>query len=144
MRKRETAPQMTKLEILHELFESDKGYIKNPTTRGMTTNGHCIYRTDEGKRCAVGKCVSNHYIGKVAKLAASAGNITKKLREVHGISVPDLDTVLLKKYRGHEPHFWSLIQSFHDSSANWGDYHSPKLTSNGSKRLKDLKERLSE
>lgn len=139
-------PQMTKLEIIDELFTN--GYAKDPSTRGVikkTINKGtqyerekelCVYRNDKGNRCAVGKCVNNLYIGRIAEFEGDVADLEGHAEEELGTT---LDGILFKKYRGHERAFWSALQSFHDVDGNFND---EGLTGYGEGRLEELKEKF--
>tara|TARA_R110000868_G_scaffold55232_3_gene171864 strand:+ start:3219 stop:3617 length:399 start_codon:yes stop_codon:yes gene_type:complete len=126
-------PQMTKLEIIDELITN--GYAKDPSTRGVAIGGlTCAYRnSDTGNRCAVGKCISDQYIGEFSDFQGSVKSLENHLAANNNLN---LDDILIEKYRGHEVEFWQSLQVFHDKTYNFNDVG---LTENGVKRLEFLR-----
>ena len=123
-------PQMTKLEIFHELFTN--GYMLDPNTKGYDKeSSQCQYRTDDGRRCAVGKAISNPHITKVATCTAEVGGLDNFVK--HQMGLPSLDSIMFKKYRGHHINFWSSLQGFHDAHLSENG-----MTESGSYRYRQL------
>lgn len=123
-------PQMTKEEIIYQLFEGENGYIKKPETRAMYEGGTCSYKTEDGRMCAVGKCLN-----------ALGHKYGRNNYPIHGMISEDagehtLDDILLKKYRGHSIDFWSQLQSLHDSDDYWD---SNGFRAAGENRLREIK-----
>jgi len=93
---------LSMLEILDETIEY---YTHNP--RGITNEEVCLYLTEDGKKCAVGRCLIE---GKVP--IEFQGGVYSLLRKY--------GTVLLKpQYRSHQRAFWSDLQTLHDRSHYW-------------------------
>jgi hypothetical protein len=111
--------QMTKLEIIHELFESETGYINNPDSRAYVAGQGCRYLHTNGKRCAVGKCITNKYIKAVSEHIGGATNIASGMRIEGYKEITSHDDVMFKKYRGHEATFWRDLQHLHDGGLYW-------------------------
>lgn len=126
---------MTKLEIINELIVN--GYAKDPSTRGYSeAEMGCVYRTPEGNRCAVGKCINNIHIAKVAEVFDDVYGLDCTLADEFGLT---LDEAMFKKYRGHEIEFWGALQLFHDADANFTE---EGLSNLGKDNLERLKERF--
>lgn len=125
---------MTKLKILEETVEF---YSENP--RSIGENGFCVYFHEDGRRCAVGRCIDlkkkDQFLEMLDGLvrrkvyAGFSGNAL-----VNAGMIPDLDSFLEEKYKGHSSEFWEEIQQFHDHCANWevdgelSDYGRYELT----------------
>lgn len=122
-------PQLTKKQILFELFEGKNGYINNPESRAIGMDGKCKYLADDGNQCAVGKCMLNKWQKMFPGLEIGVLGVVNKIKQVRlddftlsnygSVSQEDMDAVLLKRYRGHEVYFWGILQNLHDVSVNW-------------------------
>lgn len=124
-----------KVEIIEEIAS-----FYNSTNRGYF-DGNCAYNTHDGRKCAVGRCMTDEGIekfgncsGGVKSLAASASeeNTGKYLFSDSDSANEHLDSLLKEEYRGHEIFFWDDLQSFHDAAHNWNE---DGLTEDG-KRVK--------
>ena len=97
----------SKLEIINEtanFYTSENRAVGQPS---------CMYLTDDGKRCAVGRCLREdldvkNFDGDVHDL-------------ITDFEVPDIDDLLKEKYKGHSEEFWLELQNFHDISGNWNE-----------------------
>ena len=49
--------QKTTVEIIEETAN-----FYNLTNRGLNPFGDCVYRTDDGKMCAVGRCLRDDFV----------------------------------------------------------------------------------
>lgn len=93
---------LSMLEILDETIEY---YTHNP--RGITDEGVCLYLTEDGKKCAVGRCLVEGRIPTTFE-----GGINSLVRKY--------GTFLLRpQYRGHTEAFWADLQGLHDRAENW-------------------------
>ena len=105
---------MTETEIIKETRDY---YAEDPADRrGISRGTQCEFVTDNGKRCAVGRCMTDEAID-VINCGGGIG----------GDSLPALDALLKKngiemfkpEYRGKDFEFWFHLQEFHDPTANW-------------------------
>ncbi len=94
----------TKLEILNETVE----YYSQLGRRALRSDGSCVYKTLDGRMCAVGRCMlSPEDYGRPGIITLCLG-------------LPEtLDSMLKPEYRGHLPGFWSSLQRLHDSAKHW-------------------------
>jgi hypothetical protein len=124
-------PQMTKLEIIEELF--DNHFVKNPKKRGMTIGGtSCVYyNPDTRNKCAVGMCLTTKALSRIGR-ATFSGGVTQLDKMFNN----DLDSAMKPQYRGHENAFWMSLQQLHDDDYYWFDNH---FTAYGEERLAELK-----
>lgn len=109
---------MTKLEIINETVLA----YADPSNRGLTPNGLCCYITDDGKMCAVGRCMTDPepWFGGIT-------TITRNQQRPH-------DSFLKPQYHGHSLQFWEELQYFHDNRNFWtptglSDLGQQRLTS---------------
>ena len=116
---------MTKLEIIEQLF--DNGYCLNPSTRALDEDENCQYYLEDGRQCAVGKCMKDPK--KFEDTITSVG------------CLENLETELKPEYQGHSIEFWDKLQGMHDCQYNWGE---AGLTERGVTRLNELKQMYSE
>ena len=93
---------LSMLEILDETIEY---YTHNP--RGITDGEVCLYLTEDGKKCAVGRCLVEGRIPTTFE-----GGVPSLVRKY--------GTFLLKpQYRGYKEAFWTDLQTLHDRSYYW-------------------------
>lgn len=97
----------TKLEIIEEVANH-----YNKTNRGIGYNG-CNYRTDDGKMCAVGMCMTEEALDKY-------GDFTSGVYELRAKAAA-FQTLLKKEYRLHSISFWNALQKFHDDHDAWDE-----------------------
>ena len=97
---------MTKQEIIKETAE-----FYNLANRGTNVNMACSYLTDDGRCCAVGRCIIPE---KLQDFTTDSEN-----GPVSQIGSYYLNDNLMEQYRGHTLEFWSVLQRFHDREANW-------------------------
>jgi hypothetical protein len=125
--------QKSMLEILNETVQY---YSEDVTRRGVMKSPDeeytlCVYLTDTGCMCAVGRCMvapTRNMIGGVATLHS-------------GIKFTNLEEELKPEYRGHSIEFWQSLQGLHDDSGNWGPKGltlTGKLVADGIKIYYDL------
>lgn len=98
--------QKTKAEIINETAAY---YHENP--RAKSPSGKCMYLTEDGRMCAVGRCMTPEAVAAVRDICEDAAAID----EEYG-----LERLLKEEYRHHSLYFWSDLQSFHDRNDNWG------------------------
>ena len=98
---------MTKTEIINETAK-----FYNLSNRGYNEDeNQCHYLTDDGKKCAVGRCISPE------KLI-----FFNDLHQNEGVgAVSDLQEFLVEGYAGHSIEFWKDLQIFHDRKRYWDE-----------------------
>ena len=103
----------SKLEIIKETYEF---YNLNPSQRAIApSNNRCEYITEDGRMCAVGRCLVNPLKFDNRSINddvfASCINSSKFSKKV------------LKNFKAeyqlNDPEFWYDLQQFHDTVANW-------------------------
>lgn len=124
---------MTKIEIIDETVK----FYGEDFKRRAVEDGSCLYTTADGRNCAVGRCL----LGKYKKVSMPWNKGLSPINVADCIGMEDMDSLLLKKYRGHDTEFWGEIQSFHDDSRNWSE---KGLTSQGQVVELRLKEHFKE
>jgi len=109
---------MTKEQIVRETVafytSKNRAVVESVRPDNGCTSTQCLYLTEEGKMCAVGRCMTKKGLGRV-------------LVSYHRASAYDLDDafdgidkLLKKKYRGQNIWFWANLQRLHDNK-NWWD-----------------------
>ena len=109
---------MTQEQIVRETVafytSKNRAAVESVRPDNGCTSTQCLYLTEEGKMCAVGRCMTKKGLGRV-------------LLSYHKASVHDLDDafdgidkVLKKKYHGQNISFWANLQRLHDNK-NWWD-----------------------
>jgi hypothetical protein len=122
---------MTKLEIIKETVE----YYKN-NNRGISNNGNCVYLSQNGDMCAVGRCLENP-----EDIGIKPKDIETKTIDADFLIADYGDGIFKKQYQGHDPRFWQKLQNFHDTNRFWVSYKTKKgnkLTDDGKNHLKFL------
>ena len=97
----------TKLEILEETYE----YYSDPTKRGISERGYCVYLTSDNKMCAVGRCLL-----EPSKTLIEDDCFDDDINLYISDRMPELDEQLKPEYRGHTGSmFWKNLQEWHDN-----------------------------
>lgn len=124
---------MTKLEILEETVAF---YSEDVDRRAYTEGEGCVYNTEDGKHCAVGRCL----LPKLKELGTGfVGNFSTAVSELADRrDITNLDSLLQEKYRGHNIEFWTDLQILHDSNSYWNEFG---LSKEGQHYYEDLKVR---
>ena len=106
----EIAAQMTAQQIIDETVTF---YAADPKgRRSVNSNDLCMYLAEDGRMCAVGRCLISP--GDANNNATAAG-----LADLNGGS---LDNLLLPRYRGHTWELWERLQYLHDFGGHWDWY----------------------
>lgn len=105
---------MTEEEIVTEtvLF-----YAEDPKRVARTDVG-CMYRTVDGRKCAVGRCMLDDLPSALFDVLGGVTDLEAKAYEIMKES-GTLDDVLKPRYRGQSPRFWQKLQALHDDPGNW-------------------------
>ena len=103
----------TKLEIIDEAVR----YYSVGNRRAAleaTDGGACEYKTDDGRMCAVGRCLRH---------PAEGYQYDGTIREIHfadcGGDQTRFDAMFLPRYQGHSVEFWADLQLLHDTMDYW-------------------------
>lgn len=105
-----------KLQILDETV---KYYSEDLSRRALDENFMCMYKTPEGKMCAVGRCMRDDAPFKDLNTQGELLSL-EIIRDVEFKKQDKkLDTLLKDKYKGVNIEFWMTLQSLHDQSLNW-------------------------
>jgi hypothetical protein len=100
---------MTKLEIIQKVLVETYGAKPSLRARNKDNNG-CLYTTEDGKRCAVGMCMTKKSQLEVGDYFGGVMGLSEKFS-----NDKDIDRLLQKKYHGHNLDFWKDMQYFHDN-----------------------------
>jgi hypothetical protein len=98
--------QKTKVEIIEETAN-----FYNLTNRGLNTDGYCVYRTEDGKMCAVGRCLNDDF--------KPLQNIYYSVKSLFNDNENEDSIFLKEEYVGHSMMFWHSLQGFHDNTENF-------------------------
>lgn len=104
---------MTEKEIIEETIEeySDPNNRALYFKQGGPQDATCRYITSDGKKCAVGRCLTKEGLNRVRKCS-------RKVKAVFGIHY---DNYLKEQYRGHSLDFWTKLQDLHDTHQYWSE-----------------------
>ena len=95
--------QKTKVEIIEETAN-----FYNLTNRAVADDGNCVYKTADGKMCAVGRCLMDDFV--------IDSNAQYSVCDLFNDNDDDDSIFLKEEYRGHSEDFWSGLQCFHDKN----------------------------
>lgn len=101
----------TKEEYLALLEDTVKYYSEDPSRRSKNDSGYCVYKSENGNRCAVGRFLVkdfNYYL-------YNTENSVEDLYNYYS----ETDEFLIPEYRGYDIDFWSTLQVFHDEGKYW-------------------------
>jgi len=96
----------TMLETLDETVEA---YTSE--TRAAYEQGGCSYLTDDGRMCAIGRCM----------LSPGDFMLFQSVRDIADSLDEGIDSVLKPEYRGYPLAFWEALQDLHDTKSNWDE-----------------------
>lgn len=105
----------TKKQIVLETVEE----YSDPNNRALFYNyggpedATCVYKSKNGNRCAVGRCVDDENIEAIAK-------ISRKVTSLYN-GDDQFELCLKKEYKGHDIKFWLNIQKLHDTHTYWSE-----------------------
>lgn len=117
--------QKTRKQIIDETVEF---YSEDPRRRAVDEHNACVYLTEDGRKCAVGRCLEED-----APTLDHEGSISAlTLRRMFQ------DEEFRPEYRGHPLDFWQDIQNLHDQNDNWET--SGGLSESGKLELRNLYE----
>ena len=130
--------QMTKLEIIEELF--DNHFVNNPNKRGVSEfEGRpiCVYYKDDTRnKSAVCMCLTTKALSHIGR-----EHFGGDVRDLDDFLSNNLDYYMKDQYRGHSLEFWGDLQTLHDSTRYWTN---TGLSDYGQEQLSDLKKRYAD
>ena len=103
--------QVTKREIVREILET----YSDPKARALykgELGGTCQYENGEGKRCGVGRFMTDEAIELHGKSAKTIESLSFRY---------GLNSLLKKEYQGYPLSFWTHIQKLHDTDEYWSE-----------------------
>lgn len=120
---------MNKLEIIDDTIDF---YSKNKRAFNVDIEG-CVYRTDEGYRCAHSRCIKDEFIDDIVEKFNDSYNADDVISYFG-------DFIHKEEYQGHSDTFWNDIQNLHDRLVYWEQTDTGnKLTYLGKNFVEDLK-----
>lgn len=122
--------KLTKIEIINETISY---YSEDVNRRGLSKTGNCVYLSEDGTMCAVGRCLK-----EPEKFRNLEEEINILLREGKTHNINDL---LKEKYTGHNQLFWEDLQMLHDNNYYW---NSDGLTNGGKSKTEELLEKYAD
>lgn len=117
------------LETIHAYTSNNRGYDEDKAM--------CVYETEDGKQCAVGRCMTQNGIAFGKHLVDSGKPST--VASVHERSRSGIDTHLKPEYQGLRIEFWKSLQHLHDTSWYWDEMGLSKLGKQKAESLFDIK-----
>jgi len=123
----------TKEEYLDLLDETVKFYSEDPSRRAVGRNENsqtiCRYRTEDGRKCAVGRCLET-YDPKIESWSVDRKYSTEPSEFIVK------EEYFFEKYRGFDRSFWTELQLFHDGISYWD---KKGLNENGEKEVSRIR-----
>jgi len=103
---------MTKEEIIRETVE----YYKDASKRGYDeVKEACMYLTEGGNMCAVGRCLIPGSMMEVKRPFIPLKVVEMEACQASVMNIENLEEILKPEYRGHSIKFWIRLQNLHDS-----------------------------
>lgn len=98
--------------MLKVLSETVQYYCEDPSRRGVTADGACLYYDGETDNCcAVGRCLLDP-----TKAEGDLGAVEDLFDNDY-----EGQGILKEEYRGLPLKFWSQLQNWHDNNDLWND-----------------------
>ena len=113
------------LETIHTYTSNNRGYDEDKAM--------CVYETEDGKQCAVGRCMTQNGIAFGKHLADS--DKPSSVASIHDRSHSGIDYYLKPEYQGLRIGFWEDLQNLHDGLCYWDE---KGLTKFGKERAESL------
>lgn len=101
---------LTKLEILNETINF---YSEDINRRAVNEDTACMYNTEDGRHCAVGRCLTQEIQEQGINFDCNTNSVYRLQTDY------TLDNILQPQYKGHKTSFWTRLQNLHDESPNW-------------------------
>jgi hypothetical protein len=102
----------TKEQILTETVTF---YHNNPDKRAYDEAATtCMYKTADGHKCAVGRYLTDEGYTLIVDNGYDMNSVNDLIDVFE-----EVDPLLQPEVRGHEPEFWSRLQTLHDSIEHW-------------------------
>jgi hypothetical protein len=117
------------LETIHTYTSNNRGYDEDKQM--------CVYETEDGKRCAVGRCMTPNGLA-FGKHLVDSGK-PSAVASVHERSHSGIDYYLKPEYQGLRIEFWDALQNLHDSICYWDEKGLSNLGINTAERLFNVK-----
>lgn len=130
---------LSKAQIINETVSF---YSADTKRRSVNQNGAtpgCQYISEDGRNCAVGRCLTTKVKDKVATSEYNNADFQGLVVGMLDCSWPDAlvnyNKILKPSYRGHNMRFWEDLQSLHDNDDFWNE---TGLTIKGNQELDNL------
>lgn len=98
------------------LLDETVNYYKEDLSRratyfdGILVESSCLYKTSEGRMCAVGRCLDQDVMDyEKYNEETSADSLIEELT----------DKVFREEYQGFDSYFWQDLQNLHDVDGYW-------------------------
>jgi hypothetical protein len=129
----------TAIEIIDETVAFYGDDPKGRRSLGLSSVGNvtCFYHGEEGKKCAVGRCLTDSGLEKAHEFEKSPPPTGASVKEFD--SKFELELNLIEVYRGHSIDFWKDLQALHDHDRMWGKFFG--LTEDGHQYVEVLKQK---
>ena len=116
------------LETIHTYTSNNRGFDDDKCM--------CVYETEDGKQCAVGRCMTQNGLA-FGKHLVDSGK-PSAVASIHEKSHSGIDYYLKPEYQGLRIEFWEALQTLHDSSHNWDEKGLSKLGKERAESLFDV------
>jgi hypothetical protein len=124
---------MTQEQIVRETVafytSKNRAAVETVNPDNGCTFTRCLYLTEEGKMCAVGRCMTKKGLKRVLVSHPTSG--TRDLND----AFDGIDKLLKKKYHGQNISFWANLQGLHDNNNRWDENG---ITENGKAQVRYL------
>jgi hypothetical protein len=121
----------------HEVVRQTIEFYKGSPAQRAVSNGVCEYVSNDGRRCAVGRCMlesikHGEYCGTWSALRP--GDKLKPLN-MNALKAEERELLLKPEYRGLSGQMWGRLQYWHDEPIFW---NAEGLTPHGKQEADEL------
>ena len=98
---------ITPLELIEETVSY---YSEDTSRRGLDETNQCVYKTDQGQMCAVGRCLKEDVNVNSFNYDSDVDNLFKEY---------DFPNIIKPEYSKITQELWGSLQMLHDQQHNW-------------------------
>lgn len=109
---------MTNVEFI---LDTVRFYTEDPDRRAYhADDGSCVYLTDNGNKCAVGRCFSQYGLDHYGHYVGTLDDLYLHINEDHS----EIDKILDDQYSDLDWMVMTMMQDWHDNVFNYSMEHN--------------------
>ncbi len=121
--------QQQQAKMTQILEETVKYYSEDTKRRAIDSHGECVYTTQDGNHCAIGRYLKPEY-----QNTEWGHNEDTSVTTLYANILKGIDSLLVESVKGLPLLFWVKLQNLHDSNGNWDD----DITFNGLNKVRRI------